>query len=283
MRINPNISQLTETFEKSRENLAQFGLVLLVLVVAFQLMAHLMFGAKLKEFAAFGDGFINTVETMLGNGEYYELSGADEVAAPLFYYPFIFVMVLVVFNMTIAIIMDGYAASKEERDEAKKGHLADLHTKNVFLQFTNGLMRFIAPIAFLLPNFLRWRKLENLEYDRYLAPDKFKTLKLLEAVRAYKSRYISFSEFRNLIQEAHPGTSTTDIVFIIDRYHAWEDISVRLAEEEGERRRQQMIETVKHVEHIEEKIEIIANNQHQLSAKIDMLMRSFVVAEKGRC
>ena len=35
---------------------------------------------------------------------------ADPVAAPLFFFPFVFVMLFVTLNITIAIIMDGYTA-----------------------------------------------------------------------------------------------------------------------------------------------------------------------------
>ncbi len=44
---------------------------------------------------------------MLGAGDYEALTEADPIAAPVFYYPFVFIMIFVVFNMTIAIIMDG--------------------------------------------------------------------------------------------------------------------------------------------------------------------------------
>ena len=38
---------------------------------------------------------------MIGNGDYFLLDTADKIAAPLFYYPFIMIMIFVVFNMTI--------------------------------------------------------------------------------------------------------------------------------------------------------------------------------------
>ena len=42
---------------------------------------------------------------------------ADKVAAPIFYYPFTFMMIFIVLNMTIAIIMDGYTEAQEIRKE----------------------------------------------------------------------------------------------------------------------------------------------------------------------
>lgn len=62
LQVNPNISQLSDTFGRCRKNIVQFGLVLVLMIIAFELMAHLMFGAKLEEFATFDRGFISTIQ-----------------------------------------------------------------------------------------------------------------------------------------------------------------------------------------------------------------------------
>jgi len=54
---------------------------------------------------------------MLGSGDVYTLMEADYLAAPIFYYPFTFIMVFVVLNMTIAIIMDGYMDAHMQKKE----------------------------------------------------------------------------------------------------------------------------------------------------------------------
>ncbi|KAJ1483015.1 Polycystin cation channel-domain-containing protein [Baffinella frigidus] len=101
VRINPNISQLTDTFAHCKDQIAQFAVVLALLLVTFTIMANLMFGAKVFEFSTFGEGFLSTVQIMIGNGDYFLIDKADKIAAPLFYYPFIMIMIFVVFNMTI--------------------------------------------------------------------------------------------------------------------------------------------------------------------------------------
>ena len=42
---------------------------------------------------------------------------ADAIAAPLFYFPFVSVMIFVVLNITIAIIMDGYERMRDNREQ----------------------------------------------------------------------------------------------------------------------------------------------------------------------
>jgi len=66
----------------------------------------------MREFSTFDAGFISTVQVMLGAFSYNDIAEVDNIAAPVFYYPFVFIMIFVVFNMTIAIIMDGYAVSQ---------------------------------------------------------------------------------------------------------------------------------------------------------------------------
>jgi len=290
MRINPNISQLSETFSNSRKNIAQFGIVLFLLILCFQLMGHLMFGSSLREFASFDEGFVSTVQIMLGGGSYYDLSRADKIAAPVFYYPFVFIMVLIVFNMTIAIIMDGYDISMEKRKAAKTAHMADLHTKNVFVQTSSGLMRILAPIKGIIPKFLRMKAMDSGEkYDRYEVLDKRQTLALLEPL-TLKSRYYDFDEFHRAVniaagelEEGMERVSRVDLIFLIDRYMAWEDLDVYDAEREAEKRKKAVKETTKALDTLSTKVALMLRNQQQMNIKVDMIMRSLVIVERERC
>ncbi|KAJ1470988.1 hypothetical protein T484DRAFT_1845756 [Baffinella frigidus] len=91
--------------------------VLAVLVLAFMLMAHSMFGTSLRNFSNITDAAVSTIEFLMGNGDFFALSEADPIAAPIFYFPFVFVMIFVVLNITIAIIMDGYERMRDNREQ----------------------------------------------------------------------------------------------------------------------------------------------------------------------
>jgi hypothetical protein len=178
LRINPNISQVTDTFLKCRKNLIQFALVLFVMVSVFDLMAIFMFGAKLQQFSNLYVGFVTTGLYMLGSGSVYTLFEADQIAAALWYYPFLFVMVFVVLNMTIAIIIDGYMYAHEERltmtkrredlssqwlasqHPTRKGWKESIHSKSVYSQLGQGTIRFVGIVfAWALPAYFRNKKL----------------------------------------------------------------------------------------------------------------------------
>jgi len=115
-------------------DLVQFAFVLAALVLAFMLMAHAMFGTTLQEFSNISDAAVHTIEFLMGNGDYFALSEADPLAAPLFYFPFVFVMIFVVLNITIAIIMDGYERMRDNREKMKTSHLREIAEKAFFTQ-----------------------------------------------------------------------------------------------------------------------------------------------------
>ena len=65
------------------------------------------------EFSQLDQSLLTLFSIVLGGGDYFALEDVDNIGAPMFYYPFLFVMVFVVFNVTIAIIMDGYVVMQE--------------------------------------------------------------------------------------------------------------------------------------------------------------------------
>jgi len=141
MRINANLSQLTDTLAFMLGDLMQFTVVLLLLVVAFMLMAHALFGNTMKEFADLGSCFVSVFEFLMGSGDYFELAEVDPVAAPIFFFPFVFIMLFVTLNITIAIIMDGYTAMQEHRKAAKEGFFAEMTALPFADQVFRGFLR----------------------------------------------------------------------------------------------------------------------------------------------
>jgi len=153
---------------------------------------------KVKEFQNIGIGFITTAQYMLGGGDIYKLMDADAIGAPIFYYPFTFIMVFVVLNMTIAIIMDGYTEAQAERKVAqkfredlthtwvgsrypgRKGWMEDIHNKSIYHQTQQGAIRWIGILfAWALPKWVRRKRIPITGelYDRFEKPKNPKTLK----------------------------------------------------------------------------------------------------------
>ena len=55
--------------------------MLVVLLVAFMLMAHSMFGTAMKEFSTISDAAVSTIEFLMGNGDFFAMA---EVRSSIF-------------------------------------------------------------------------------------------------------------------------------------------------------------------------------------------------------
>lgn len=117
--------------------LLNFAIVMFILVLFFTVQAMVMFGDKLAVFADFGYAFVAVVQMLLGAGsttidenvsrrgggygalravDYPDIKKVAPWSAWLFYYPFVFMMVFVVVNITIAIIGEAYVRVKKQRN-----------------------------------------------------------------------------------------------------------------------------------------------------------------------
>ena len=159
---------------------------------------------------------------MLGAGDIARLMEADSIGAPIFYYPFTFVMVFVVLNMTIAIIIDGYLDAQNEKKEKLKwredlgaswlaaqhpdraGWKEAIHNKSFYSQLQQGTIRFIGILfAWALPKWIRNKRIPITGelYDRFDMPDMRVTLRVLAGLDDDEklNKYISWDDYYRLI------------------------------------------------------------------------------------
>ena len=83
--------------------------VLATCISAFAVCGMLLFGENLQEFSAIGFSFSTLLRATIGDFACYEdLRYFHPALAPLYYAAYVFVVLLVVFNMLIAVVIDGY-------------------------------------------------------------------------------------------------------------------------------------------------------------------------------
>jgi len=136
-KVNPRFSLLSESLDAMKGRLFNFAIVMFILLVFFTVQAMVMFGDKLPVFNDFGYAFVAVVQILIGSGgsepnearsrrgggfgalrsvDYPQIKEVAPNSAWLFYYPFVFMMVFVVVNITIAIIGEAYVRVKRARD-----------------------------------------------------------------------------------------------------------------------------------------------------------------------
>ena len=134
-KVNPRFSLLSESIDQMKGRLFNFAFVLVLFQIMFTNTAVVMFGDKMASFAEWQDAFVTVTMLLLGAGgtgkkrgarrgggegavssvDYPDLYAASPTSAFIWYYPFFAVMVLVVINITIAIIGESYARVKSQR------------------------------------------------------------------------------------------------------------------------------------------------------------------------
>lgn len=226
------------------------------------------------------------MQVLLGSGKYSDLAQVDNIAAPVFYYPFIFIMVFVVFNMTIAIIMDGYALSQDERKSMKSSYLKELNQIKFFHQVFWGLIRQLRIVRCFLPRFLRYRTMEDgTRVDRFTEPGKNEVVALLEPVESFQERFITVAEYLDLLARANMTIGETQLEQIVEKHVCWEDFDEPVYKAERiEQRKMEEAETLdKTVTVLQERIATIVATQQQMGAKVDAILRSFIVRKTFLC
>ena len=113
LELNARIKVLIYAMLNSWEDLVTTFFVLLTCIVAFAVCGMLLFGENLQEFSAVGFAMSTLLRAMIGDFACYEnLRYFHPSLAPTYYASYVFVVLLVVFNMLIAVIIDGYEEAK---------------------------------------------------------------------------------------------------------------------------------------------------------------------------
>uniref|UniRef100_A0A7S0E768 Polycystin cation channel PKD1/PKD2 domain-containing protein n=1 Tax=Hanusia phi TaxID=3032 RepID=A0A7S0E768_9CRYP len=261
--MNYTLSKLTATFTKMKNGFILFSIVLLLLYIGFLLMGMLIFGDKFEGFSSFSLGLITVFEYMTGSTNYEELAQVSDAGAPIFFYPFVFIMVIVILNITIAIIMDGYAAMCESRKEMEKSVFKDLVGYSVFEQMYWGFLRRIFYIRSILPQ----------DFQKRL--NRVSKLRILQIFRSLEDRTcIDFYELEALVAMNHNVSSMT-LIEVINEYDAW--IPKNQPDKRGgalEAAQEDKMDAVPQaLQSLREMLREIANANQDLQGRVEALLR----------
>ena len=113
LELNARIKVLIYALMNSMEDLITTFFVLVTCIGGFAVCGMLLFGENLQEFSAIGYSFSTLLRALISDFDCYEeLRYFHPSLAPMYYAAYTFVVLLVVFNMLIAVIIDGYEEAK---------------------------------------------------------------------------------------------------------------------------------------------------------------------------
>ena len=96
--FNKTMTQLTGTLVKSGKDLAGFGLMFIIIFMAFSQAGYMIFGASMKDYSTFTDSIFSLLRTILGDFDWNALESTEPILGPLYflgYVLFVFFILLV--------------------------------------------------------------------------------------------------------------------------------------------------------------------------------------------
>jgi hypothetical protein len=112
LELNARVKVLIYALMNSLEDLATSLMVLVILILAFSLCGMLLFGENVSDFSGFGFAVSTLMRALINDFDYEQLRYFHPSMAPAFYGLYVLLILIVVFNMVIAVIIDGFEEAK---------------------------------------------------------------------------------------------------------------------------------------------------------------------------
>ena len=117
LRFNRRMSLLQQVLKRCFTSLMSFMLMFALAFLAFALLACLVFGQSMEGFGTFLRSCASLMDTILGKFTLKEMSSANRIIGPIFFYTYTISMVFVLINMFLSIINDAFT---EVRSDVEK-------------------------------------------------------------------------------------------------------------------------------------------------------------------
>merc|ERR1712232_227479 len=108
----PRLSIVTLTLSKAFTDVSHFGLVFVVLFMAFTVSAMMLFGCELEGFAEISRAMTTTFMAMLGDADVDAMTTVGRTSFNVWFWAFIWLVNFILLNMLLAIIMDVHSEVK---------------------------------------------------------------------------------------------------------------------------------------------------------------------------
>jgi len=113
VRMFPSLSLFSETLTEAGKRLAHIMFIIALIMTGFSVAFHLGFGYQEDKYRDFFESTKTLFEMLLGNNDLGKLRLINPYLAPLFFYAYVLVMVMVVLSMFVAVVNSSYEDSRE--------------------------------------------------------------------------------------------------------------------------------------------------------------------------
>lgn len=117
LRFNRRMSLLQQVLKRCFTSLMSFMLMFALAFLAFALLATLVFGQAMEGFGTFLRSCASLMDTILGKFTLKEMTAANRIIGPIFFYSYTISMVFVLINMFLSIINDAFTEVRSDVDK----------------------------------------------------------------------------------------------------------------------------------------------------------------------
>jgi len=115
---HPRLAVVRKSIARSGDGLAHFGLIFAVIFGTYTIMANLFFGQTLENYHTFSWTLQTGLLMVLGDFDYWEIQRTWALGTYMFFWTFIILVSLILFNMVIGIVFVAYDKETENRDDS---------------------------------------------------------------------------------------------------------------------------------------------------------------------
>ncbi|CAH1407858.1 unnamed protein product [Nezara viridula] len=131
---------LLKTIGKCAHELLGLTLILILLLIAFALLGHLLFGAQVEEFGTMKEAMISLLVLLVGALDYKKVHEARPFLGPLYFMLYIYLFILVFLSLFVAVLVNGFTTVRFDIMEDR----SKIYLKNIFYDCLNNLLKFIS-------------------------------------------------------------------------------------------------------------------------------------------
>ncbi|XP_077990752.1 polycystin-2-like protein 2 [Glandiceps talaboti] len=117
LRFNRRMALLGSTLKYASKDLIHFGVVFFVIFFSFGQFGYLIFGSALYNFSNFTLAVETLFTMMLGRFGYSEMKAAHELFGRLFFFSFMILVYMVLFNVFVTVLVGAYQTVKSDNDK----------------------------------------------------------------------------------------------------------------------------------------------------------------------
>lgn len=120
LNVSRNVRVLFMMFKKTASDMLVFVIILIVIFLAFGIGGFLVFSSNVSDYRTFSFSIINLFRYTVTEMDYDALNQANVTAGTIYYMTWTLLMLLILVNVFIAILSDGFAEAQEEKEQSNE-------------------------------------------------------------------------------------------------------------------------------------------------------------------